>query len=97
MMLHAFFLESTKVGTTTYPAGSEAFAFIPPDFLTNLRKLYAQGGQDLNPYNHIFGLADSPKVKSLCVSGCTDDSTAVWKTLLIMPEGYGGARPSCSM
>ena len=91
MMLHAFFLESTKVGTTTYPAGSEAFAFIPPDFLTNLRKLYAQGGQDLNPYNHIFGLADSPKVKSLCVSGCTDDSTAVWKTLLIMPEGYGGA------
>ncbi len=90
MMLHAFFLEDTKVGTTTYPAGSEAFAFIPPDFLTNLRKLYAQGGQDLNPYNHIFGLADSPKVKSLCVSGCTDDTTAVWKTLLIMPEGYGG-------
>jgi len=91
MMLHAFFLETTKVGTTTYPAGSEAFAFIPPDFLANLRKLYAQGGQDLNPYNHIFGLADSPKVKSLCVSGCTDDSTAVWKTLLIMPEGYGGS------
>ncbi len=91
MMLHAFFLEDTKVGTTTYSAGSEAFAFIPPDFLTNLRRLYAQGGQDLNPYNHIFGLADSPKVKSLCVSGCTDDSTAVWKTLLLMPEGYGGA------
>jgi len=91
MMLHAFFLEDTKVGTTTYAAGSEAFAFIPPDFLTNLRKLYAQGGQDLNPYNHIFGLADSPKVKSLCVSGCTDDSTAAWKTLLVMPEGYGGA------
>jgi hypothetical protein len=91
MMLHAFFLEDTKVGTTTYPAGSEAFAFIPPDFLTNLRKLYAQGGQELNPYKHIFGLADSPKVKSLCVSGCTDDSTAVWKTMLVMPEGYGGA------
>jgi hypothetical protein len=91
MMLHAFFLEDTKVGTTTYTAGSEAFAFIPPDFLTNLRKLYAQGGQDLNPYNHIFGLADSPKAKSLCVSGCTDDSTALWKTLLVMPEGYGGS------
>ncbi|HJX62452.1 MAG TPA: hypothetical protein VJ860_00705 [Polyangia bacterium] len=90
MMLHAFFLEDTKVGTTTYAAGSEAFAFIPPDFLTNLRRLYAQGGQELNPYKHIFGLADSPKVKSLCVSGCTDDSTAVWKTLLVMPEGYGG-------
>ena len=91
MMLHAFFLEDTKVGTTTFTAGSEAFAFIPPDFLTNLRKLYSQGGQELNPYKHIFGLADSPKVKSLCVAGCTDDSTAVWKTLLVMPEGYGGS------
>ncbi len=90
MMLHAFFLEDTRVGTTTFAAGSEAFAFIPPDFLTNLRKLYAQGGQQLNPFKHIFGLADSPKAKSLCVSGCTDDATAVWKTVLVMPEGYGG-------
>ncbi len=90
IMLHAFFLEDAKVGTTTYPAGSEAFAFIPPDLLSNLRKLYAQGGQDLNPYNHIFGVADSPKVKSMCVSNCTDNTAAVWKTLLIMPEGYGG-------
>jgi len=90
MMLHAFFLESTKVGTTTYPAGSEAFAFIPPDLLPSLRQLYTRGGQELNPFNHLFGVADSPKVKSLCVSGCTDDSTAVWKTMLVMPEGYGG-------
>jgi hypothetical protein len=89
-MLHAFFLETTKVGTSTFIGGQEAFAFIPPDLLPNLRRLYAQGGQEINPYKHIFGLADSPKVKSLCVSGCTDDATAVWKTLLIMPEGYGG-------
>ena len=91
LMLHAFFLENTTVGTATFAAGSEAFAFIPPDFLPNLRKLYAQGGQKLNPYKHIFGVADSPKAKSLCVSGCTDSSTALWKTLLIMPEGYGGS------
>jgi hypothetical protein len=90
MMLHAFFLESTKVGTATFAAGSEAFAFIPPDLLPNLRQLYSRGGQELNPFKHIFGLADSPKAKSLCVSGCTDDSSAVWKTLLLMPEGYGG-------
>jgi hypothetical protein len=89
-MLHAFFLENTTVGSRTYQAGSEAFAFIPPDLLPNLRTLYAQGGQDMDPYKHIFGLADSPKVKTMCVSGCTADSTAVWKTLLIMPEGYGG-------
>ena len=89
-MLHAFFLMNTTVGTTSYQAGSEAFAFIPPDLLPNLRTLYAQGGQKMDPYQHIFGLADSPKVKSLCVSGCTSDATAVWKTLLLMPEGYGG-------
>lgn len=90
-MLHAFFLENTTVGSTTYAAGTEAFAFIPPDLFPNLRKLYAQGGQDLNPYKHVFGLADSPKAKSLCVSGCSDAATAVWKTLLLMPEGYGGS------
>jgi hypothetical protein len=90
MMLHAFFLEDTKVGTTAFAAGSEAFAFIPPDLLPNLRKLYSQGGQARNPSEHVFGLAGSPRAKNLCVAGCTDDRTAVWKTLLIMPEGYGG-------
>jgi hypothetical protein len=90
-MLHAFFLENTTIGNSTFAAGSEAFAFIPPDLLPSLRKLYAQGGQDLNPYKHVFGLADSPKAKSLCVSGCTDDATAAWKTVLLMPEGYGGS------
>ena len=90
MMLHAFFLENTKIGTSTFAAGSEAFAFIPPDLLPNLRKLYSQGGQAPSPLKHVFGLAASPRVKSLCVAGCTEESTAVWKTLLIMPEGYGG-------
>jgi hypothetical protein len=90
MMLHAFFLENTKIGTSTFTAGSEAFAFIPPDLLPNLRKLYSQGGQAPSPFKHVFGLAASPKVKNLCVAGCTDEGTAVWKTLLIVPEGYGG-------
>jgi hypothetical protein len=26
----------------------------------------------------------------MCVSKCNDDATAVWKTLLLVPEGYGG-------
>lgn len=89
-MLHAFFLEATKVGTTTYPAGNEAFAILPPNMLSMVRKLYGQGGQLPDPYKHIYGIANSPKAKSLCVQGCTDASTAVWKTMLIMPEGYGG-------
>jgi hypothetical protein len=89
-MLHAFFLEQTTLGSNTYPAGSEAFAFIPPEMLPVIKRLYAQGGQKTDPYHHVFGLADSPKAKSMCVSGCSDPTTAVWKTLLLMPEGYGG-------
>jgi hypothetical protein len=89
-MLHAFFLEPTTIGTTTYPAGQEAFAFIPPDMLSVVKKQYVQGGQLPSPYDHIFGVADSPKAKTMCVSHCNDDATAVWKTLLLVPEGYGG-------
>jgi hypothetical protein len=90
-MLHAFFLENTNVGGTTYQAGSEAFAFLPPDMMMAVRRQYAQGGQKPDPYEHIFGLADSPKAKSMCVQNCSDAATAVWKTLLLMPEGYGGS------
>lgn len=89
-MLHAFFLEATTVGSTTYRAGTEAFAFVPPDMLSVIRNQYVQGGQRPSPYDHIFGIADSPKAKSMCVRGCTDAATAVWKTLLLVPEGYGG-------
>jgi hypothetical protein len=89
-MLHAFFLETTTIGSTTYPAGQEAFAFIPPDMLQVVRKQYVQGGQYPSPFDHVFGVADSPKAKTMCVSHCNDDATAVWKTLLLVPEGYGG-------
>lgn len=89
-MLHAFFLEATTIGGVTYRAGSEAFAFVPPDMMSVIRNQYVQGGQRPSPYDHIFGIADSPKAKSLCVQGCTDAATAVWKTLLLVPEGYGG-------
>jgi len=89
-LLHAFFLVDTTVGGVTYSAGSEAFAFLAPDMMEVVRKQYAQGGQRPDPYQHVFGIADSPKAKSMCVANCSDDATAVWKTLLIMPEGYGG-------
>jgi hypothetical protein len=90
-LLHAFFLEDTTVGGTVYTAGTEAFAFLPPDMMSVVRRQYGQGGEKPDPYSHIFGLADSPKAKTMCVGGCSDASTAVWKTLLIMPEGYGGS------
>jgi Tfp pilus tip-associated adhesin PilY1 len=90
-MLHAFFLVDTTVGANTYSAGTEAFAFLPPDMMPAVRQQYTQGGQKPDPYAHIFGLANSPKSKTMCVQHCSDAATAVWKTLLIMPEGYGGS------
>ena len=90
-MLHAFFLENTTVGGTTHLAGTEAFAFLPPDLMPTVRLQYSQGGQSPNPRSHIFGIANSPKAKTLCVQNCHDAATAVWKTLLIVPEGYGGS------
>ncbi|HTY28119.1 MAG TPA: hypothetical protein VMD51_08235, partial [Mycobacterium sp.] len=89
-MLHAFFLVDTNVGGTVYTAGTEAFAFLAPDMMPAVRAQFVQGGQRPDPYEHIFGLADSPKAKTMCVSRCSDAANAVWKTLLIMPEGYGG-------
>jgi hypothetical protein len=90
-LLHAFFLENTTLGSTLHQAGSEAFAFLPPDMMPIVRQQYSQGGQKPDPYSHIFGLADSPKAKTLCVKNCSDAATAQWKTLLLMPEGYGGS------
>jgi hypothetical protein len=89
-MLHAFFTRDTTINGTTYRAGSEAFAFIPRDMLPVVARLYGTGGQLPAPQDHVFGLASSPKVKNVCVSSCTDDATAVWKTLLFMSEGPGG-------
>jgi hypothetical protein len=89
-MLHAFFSRNVTIGGTPYLAGQEAFAYIPQDMLPTINKLYVQGGQLPDPKDHIFGLASSPKVTNVCSAGCNDASTATWKTVLVMTEGYGG-------
>ncbi|HXI59832.1 MAG TPA: PilC/PilY family type IV pilus protein, partial [Polyangia bacterium] len=89
-MLHAFYTQAAVIGGATKPAGSEAFAYLPPEMLSTVTKLYAQGGQVPDPSSHIFGLASSPKVKNLCAANCTDNASAVWKTVLAMTDGYGG-------
>lgn len=89
-MLHAFFTESTTVDGDVYAAGSEAFAYVPPVMVDNIVALYAQGGQVADPGQHIFGLANSPKVKNLCIRNCTDANTAIWRTVLVMNTGFGG-------
>ena len=89
-MLHAFYTKDVTVGGVPHAGGSEAFAYIPPEMLPVITKLYAQGGQLPDPNKHIYGLASSPKVKSICTANCTDKTTAVWKTVLVMTDGYGG-------
>lgn len=85
-MLHAF----VTYGHGTYAAGKEAFAFIPPEMIPILTKLYVQGGQLPAPEDHIFGLASSAKVKSYCYQNCLDPNAAKWRTMLMMTDGYGG-------
>src|SRR6185369_11027075 len=90
-MLHAFYTRDTTTGGVFHPGGSEAFAYIPPEMLPVVTNLYAQGGQLPDPTQHVFGLASSAKVKSLCTANCTDKTAAVWKTVLVMTDGFGGS------
>lgn len=89
-LLHAFFTRDTTVGGVAYKGGEEAFAYIPPDMLQVVTNLYVQGGQKADPRAHIYGLTSSPKVKNLCWTNCDDDATAVWKTVMVMTDGWGG-------
>jgi hypothetical protein len=89
-MLHAFYTKDVTIAGVAKAGGSEAFAYIPPEMLSVVTKLYAQGGQLPDPSKHIFGLASSGKVKSICTANCTDKTSAVWKTVLMMTDGYGG-------
>jgi hypothetical protein len=89
-MLHAFWSQAQTVGGVARRGGAEAFAFLPPQMMATVTRLYAQGGQQPDPAQHVFGLASSPKVKNLCVSSCADQNQAVWVTELVMTDGYGG-------
>jgi Tfp pilus tip-associated adhesin PilY1 len=89
-MLHAFFTRGVTVGGKSYLGGQEAFAYMPQTMLAVANKLFAQGGQLPDPKDHIYGLANSPKVKSLCTSYCDGVGTPVWKTVLAMAYGFGG-------
>jgi len=89
-LLHAFWSQDQTVGGVPHPGGTEAFAYLPPEMLPVVTKLYAQGGQLPDPTKHVYGLASSAKVKNLCVANCASEDTAVWKTELVMTDGFGG-------
>jgi len=90
-MLHAFYTKDVTVSGVARAGGSEAFAYIPPEMLPVITKLFVQGGQLPDPNKHIFGLASSPKVKSICTANCSDKTAATWKTVLAMTDGFGGS------
>ncbi len=85
-MLHAFFTRDSG----TYKAGQEAFAYLPQQMVPVALRLYAQGGQLPDPKDHIYGLANSPKVRDICVANCSDGNLAQWETVLAMSYGWGG-------
>jgi hypothetical protein len=89
-MLHAFHSRDQSIGGTSYSGGREAFAYIPQDMLPVVRRLFAQGGQRPAPREHVFGLANSPKVKKICTANCTSAGSQTWQYVLAMPEGMGG-------
>jgi hypothetical protein len=89
-MLHAFHSRTQTVGGVKYRAGTEAFAYIPQDMLPLIRRLYAQGGQLADPREHLYGLANSAKVRKICTGNCTTAGSEQLQTILIMPEGFGG-------
>jgi Neisseria PilC beta-propeller domain len=92
-MLHGFYTRDVTIAGVAHTGGDEAFAYLPRSMLATVTELYAQGGQVADPDQHLFGLASSPKVKSICVKDCQSidaSSPPVWKTLLVMTEGWGG-------
>jgi len=72
-MLHAFDMLT----------GEEVFAYMPPDLLPTVKDLFLKRGQPVDPLQHIFGVAASPKVYDIKM----DDE---WKTVLVCGEGPGG-------
>jgi len=91
-MLHGFYTRDTTINGVLQRGGREAFAYLPRSMMPTVAKLYAQGGQVPDPKQHIYGLASSPKVKTVCTKNCDSSSpeAAEWKTSLVMTEGWGG-------
>lgn len=78
-MLHAFQVDSSVSGSTTTPAGSERWAFVPTAVIPNLWKLAdsSYGG------NHRYFVDGTPVVADIYVDGN-------WHTILVGGLGAGG-------
>jgi type IV pilus assembly protein PilY1 len=66
--------------------GQELWAYIPSKVMPNMYRLADKKYQD----KHRYYVDASPTVADICTSNCTDDATAVWKTILVGGLGRGG-------
>lgn len=88
-MLHAFNATSGASG------GSERWAFVPSAMLPSMYTLanqdYGKANDPLtnDPNNHRSFVDGPVAVADICESGCTSNSTASWKTILVGSYGTG--------
>lgn len=92
-MLHCFLItDESEDGTKPYfGEGYELFAILPPNLLSKQPTLYSNfvnngivTGQEKQPKNHIYGIANSPRYGDVYLGN------GVWKTVLFLTEGPGG-------
>ncbi|MGA1842137.1 MAG: PilC/PilY family type IV pilus protein [bacterium] len=72
-MLHAFDMST----------GKEIFAYVPPDLIANIQKIFLKKGQPTSPSEHIYGVSASPKAHDVFFDG-------QWRTIVVCGEGPGG-------
>lgn len=65
-------------------SGEEIFAYVPPQLLKKAYNLYKNGGQDEDPDNFVFLMANSPRVEDMVHRG------GEWRTQLVQTLGPGG-------
>ncbi|HQS58189.1 MAG: hypothetical protein B7Y56_04490 [Gallionellales bacterium 35-53-114] len=96
-MLHAFYAQD-KVAPTppatcvvgavagNYCGGEEAWAYVPSMVIPNMWKL-----ADMDyATSHVNFVNGSAVIGDVCTANCTDNATAVWKTILVGGLGGGG-------
>lgn len=94
-MMHAFYAQDSSgagspcvIGAIAgeHCGGEEAWAYVPSMVISNMWKLADVDYSTLHT-NYVNG---SPITSDVCVANCTDEATAVWKTILVAGLNGGG-------
>jgi type IV pilus assembly protein PilY1 len=94
-MMHAFYAQDSSgagspcvIGAIAgeHCGGEEAWAYVPSMVIENMWKLADVNYSTLHT-NYVNG---SPITSDICVANCTDDATAVWKTIMVAGLNGGG-------